>query len=74
MTPDRAILSDMATENDDVPDDAFDAVKAIANEIERRKDAGTLSKDQYKRLKAKAKEAAGEWWGELAEVFDDLKP
>lgn len=63
----------MATE-DEVPDEVFDAVKAIANEIERRHDAATLSKDQYKRLRNKAKTAAGKWWGELAEAIENLKP
>lgn len=71
----RAILPSMATEeDDDVPDDVFEAVKTIANEIERRRDCGTLSKDQYKRLKSKAKKAAGSWWGELAEAIENLKP
>ena len=74
MTSDRAILPVMANEDDDVPDDVFDAFKEIANEIERRRDAGTLSKDQLKRLKAKAKQVAGKWWGELAEAIESLKP
>lgn len=74
MISECAILPVMANQNDEVPDEVFEAVKTIANEIERRRDAGTLSKDQFKRLKAKAKEAAGQWWGELAEAFEDLKP
>lgn len=61
-------------EDDEVPDDVFDAVKAIANEIERRRDAKTLSKDQYKRLKKKAMDAAGKHWPELAEAIENLKP
>lgn len=74
MTTNRDIISTMQTDDAEIPDDVFDAVKAIANEIEKRKDAGTLSKDQYKRLKAKAKEAAGKWWSDLVDAIDRLKP
>ncbi len=64
----------MTNEDDEIPDEVFDAFKAIANEIERRKEEKTLSVDQYKRLKKKAKEVAGKWWPELAEAIENLKP